>query len=79
MYYVSMRQKDVLGNTFESSELVYIERSRRSNNMEISVVDHRDVIDLKVVLKNSKAVDFNKRLSLEENKNRRIEQRIDFG
>jgi hypothetical protein len=68
-----------LSKSFETSELIKIEMSRWSKTKSIGVVDHGDVVDLEMMLKDKHTVGFNKGLSSEENKNRRIDAGIDYG
>ena len=68
-----------LSESFETSELIKIERSRWSKTKKIGVVDHGDVVDLEMMLKDKHTVDFNKGLSPEEKKDRRIDAGIDYG
>ena len=49
-----------LAESFETSELIKIERSRWSKTKGIGVVDHGDVVDLEMVLKDKNTADFNK-------------------
>ena len=46
---------------------------------KMGVVDHEDVVDLDFMLKDKNTVDFNKGLSPEEKKDRRIDAGIDYG
>ena len=46
---------------------------------KMGVVDHEDVVDLEFMLKDKNTVDFNKGLSPEEKKDRRIDAGINYG
>ena len=46
---------------------------------KMGVVDHEDVVDLEFMLKDKNTVDFNKGLSPEEKKDRRIDAEINYG
>ena len=57
-----MAKEDVmefLVESFETSELIKIERSRWSKTKGIGIVDHRDVDDLEMALKDKNTVNFN--------------------
>ena len=66
--------KKFLAESFETSGLSKIERSRWSKTKGIGVVDHGDVVDLEMVLK-----DKNTGLSPEEKKKKGVDEGIDFG
>lgn len=69
-----------LAESFETSELLKIEKSRWSKTKRQGVVDHGDdLIDLEMMLKDKSTVDFNKGLSPEEKREMRIDDGIHYG
>ena len=69
----------MLTESFETSELVKIERSRWSKTKGVGVVDNTRMIGLEMVLQYKKIVDFTKGLLSEERKNGRTEEGISVG